>query len=92
LGNAYRHAGKYEEALLGDKKGLQISPKAQAAYIGLVSSYGLLNREEEARSAAQELLRLNPKFAVDVWEKTMPYKNREKLIRFANALRKAGLK
>ena len=92
MGNAYRHAGKYEEAISVYKKSLQISPNAQAAYIGLVSSYSLLNQEEKARSSAQELIRLNPKFAVDVWEKTMPYKNREKLFRFANALRKAGLK
>jgi adenylate cyclase len=61
------------------------------AYVGLVTSYSLLGREEEARSAAQELLRVNPKFAVEAWAKTMPYKNQEKLARFADALRKAGL-
>jgi adenylate cyclase len=92
LGNAYRHVGRYEEAISGYKKAIQISPNFQAAYIGLVSSYSLLGREEEARSAAQEVLRVNPKFAVEVWAKTMPYKNREKLARFADALRKAGLK
>jgi hypothetical protein len=29
---------------------------------------------------------------VEVLAKTMPYKNREKVVRFADALRKAGLK
>ncbi len=66
LGNAYRHVGRYEEAISGYKKAIQISPNFQAAYIGLVSSYSLLGREEEARSAAQEVLRVNPKFAVEI--------------------------
>ncbi len=92
LGNAYRHVGRYEEAIPAYKKAIQISPNFQMAHVGLVTSYSLLGREEEARSAAQEVLRVNPKFAVDVWEKTMPYKNGEKLARFADALRKAGLK
>ena len=92
IGNAYRHAGRYEEAIPAYKKAIQISPNSQPAYVGLVTAYSLLGREEEARSTAQELLRVNPKFAVEVWEKTMPYKNREKLLRFADALRKAGLK
>ena len=92
LGNAYRHVGRHEEAIPAYKKAIQISPNFQNAYVGLVTSYSLLGREEEARSAAQEVLRVNPKFAVEVWAKTMPYKNREKLARFADALRKAGLK
>jgi adenylate cyclase len=92
LGNAYRHVGRYEEAIPAYKKAIQISPNFQMAYVGLVTSYSLLGREEEARSAAQEVLRVNPKFAVEVWAKTMPYRNREKLARFADALRKAGLK
>jgi adenylate cyclase len=92
LGNAYRHAERYDEAISAYKKAIQISPNFQMAYVGLVTSYTLLGREEEARSTAQEVLRVNPKFAVEVWAKTMPYKNREKLARFADALRKAGLK
>ena len=92
LGNAYRHVGRYEEAIPAYKKAIQISPNFQMAYVGLVTSYSLLGREEEARSAAQEVLRVNPKFAVEVWAKAMPYKNREKLARFVDALRKAGLK
>jgi adenylate cyclase len=91
LGNAYRHAGRYEEAIPWYKKSLQLSPNAQGSYVGLITSYSLLGREEEARAAAQELLRVNPKFSVEVWAKTMPYKNGEKLALFADALRKAGL-
>ncbi len=92
LGNAYRHAGRYEEAIHAYKKAIQISPNFQMAHVGLVTSYSLLGREEEARLAAQEVLRVNPKFSVDVWAKAIPFRNREKLAHFADALRKAGLK
>jgi TolB-like protein/class 3 adenylate cyclase/Flp pilus assembly protein TadD len=92
LGNAYRHVGRYEEAIPAYKRAIQISPNFQMAYVGLVTSYTLLGSEEEARMAAQEVLRVNPKFSVEVWAKAMPYRNREKLARFAEALRKAGLK
>jgi TolB-like protein/Flp pilus assembly protein TadD len=92
LGNAYRHAGRYDEAISPYKKAIQISPKVQMAYVGLVSCYSILGREEEARSAAEELVRLNPKFSVEAWAKAIPYKDREKVARFADAMRKAGLK
>jgi tetratricopeptide (TPR) repeat protein len=92
LGNAYRHAGRYDEAISPYKKAIEISSKVQMAYIGLVSCYSILGREEEARSAAEELLHVNPKFSVEAWAKAIPYKDREKVARFADALRKAGLK
>ena len=42
LGNAYRHAGRYGEAIPAYKKAIQISPNFQNAYIGLATSYSLL--------------------------------------------------
>ena len=92
FGNAYRHVGKYDEAISWYNKALQISPNVQNAYVGLVTAYSLLGREEEARSAARELLRLSPKFSVEHYAKMLPYKNKEKVTRFADALLKAGMK
>jgi adenylate cyclase len=91
LGNAYRHARRYEDAVSWYQKALQISPNAQGGLVGLVTSYSLLGREEAARSAAKELLRVNPKFSVEHYAKTIPYKDQDKVVRFANALRKEGL-
>jgi hypothetical protein len=48
--------------------------------------------EEEARAAAKELLRLNPKYSVEVSEKYLGCKNRDKWNLYINGLRKAGLK
>jgi len=91
FGNAYRHVGKYDEAISWYNKALQISPNVQNAYVGLVTAFSLLGREEEARSAAKELLRLNPKFSVEHYAKMLPYTNKDKVTRFADALFKAGL-
>jgi adenylate cyclase len=92
FGNAYRHLGKYDEAISWYNKALQISPNVQNAYVGLVTAFSLLGREEEARSAAREVLRLSPNFSVEHYAKMLPYKNKEKVNRFADALLKAGLK
>jgi TolB-like protein/Flp pilus assembly protein TadD len=91
MGNAYRHVGRYEDAISWYKKSLQVSPNIQGAHVGLSSCYSILGRQDEARSAAQELLRVNPKFAVEAWTKATPYKNQPKLVSYADALRKAGL-
>jgi hypothetical protein len=41
---------------------------------------------------AAEVLRINPKFRVEYWAKTMPYKNEADRELIIGALRKAGLK
>jgi adenylate cyclase len=46
---------------------------------------------DKARTVAQEVLRINPKFSVDRYTSKLPYKNNEDLNRIVAALRKAGL-
>jgi hypothetical protein len=47
---------------------------------------------EDARAQAAEVLRLDPKFSVERYEKTSGLKNPDDRERVADALRKAGLK
>jgi hypothetical protein len=61
-------------------------------YTVLTATYSLLDREEEARAAAAELLRLDPEFSVDRIAKRLPFKDKAYTERYVNALRKAGLK
>jgi hypothetical protein len=49
-------------------------------------------RNEDARTAAEEVLRIAPKFSVDFFSKTLTYKNQTDKETFISALRKAGLK
>ena len=91
LGFAYCNLERYEEAIATLKKAIQIQPNNAGALRGLVASYSLAGREEDALIAAKELLRVNPNFSLKRYEKISPYDEalRAQLIA---ALSKAGLK
>jgi len=91
LGIAYQNNGQYEKAIEMCKKALSGNPDMLSAYLTLATSYTLLNRIEDARKAVEEILRIQPDFSLEYHAKTVPYKNQEKLDRYINALRKAGL-
>jgi adenylate cyclase len=91
FGVALRDSGQYEEAIALQRKALKNAPKDTIAYIVLISSASLAGRDEEARAAAEELLRINPKFSVAWVEKVSPHKDRTIVKRFCDGLRKAGL-
>lgn len=91
FGVALRDSGQYEEAIALQKKAIEQDPNDIFAYLVLVSSFSLAGREEEARIAAKELLRINPTFSVAWTEKVSPHKDRAVAKRWCDALRKAGL-
>ena len=91
-GTSYRMMGQYQEAITQYKKALRIAPNNIIAHIALAGTYSLLGRNEEARAEAEEVLRLNPKFSLESYAKTLPFKNQAQTDRFVEALRKAGLK
>jgi adenylate cyclase len=92
FGIALRDSGRYDEAIALQKKAIEREPNDMLAYIVLASSCQLAGREEEARAAAKELLKINPAFSLERLAKTTPHKDREVAERFIDALRKAGLK
>jgi adenylate cyclase len=91
LAVAYRDAGQYEKAIEEAKKALQREPNTQFPYIHMAISYIRLGREEEARAAAAEILRINPKFSLERYAKILPF-IRPVADRVIQDLRKAGLK
>jgi len=91
LAVAYRDSGQYEKAIETSKKALQQQPSYQFPYIHMTISYIRLGREEEARAAAAELLRVNPKFSLERYAKVLPFP-RPIADRVVEDLRKAGLK
>jgi tetratricopeptide (TPR) repeat protein len=94
FGITLRNVGRFEEAVSALKKGLQLSPDFIMAHIGLGTTYSLMGREKEARAEAQEILRINPKFSLDNFERTnlSLYKNQSEADKVLSAMRKAGLK
>ena len=91
IGNAYRMTGKYERALREYKKAIQVQPDNFLAHLGLAVAYVYLGREKEARATAAEVLRINPKFSVELYAKSIPASNETAWQREMDALRKAGL-
>jgi adenylate cyclase len=54
----------------------------------------MMGREKEARAEAAEVLRINPKFSLDLWTKRgrQIYKDESEVDKLVDAMRKAGLK
>ncbi len=74
LGSAYAQTGRFEEAVSAYKKALlRASDLDILAHLGLAATYIALGREKEARAEAAEVLRINPKFSLDNYAKTIPH-------------------
>jgi adenylate cyclase len=92
LGEAYRSTGRYEEAIAAFKRALTRNPDLLPAHLNLAVVYSELGREEEARAEAAEVLRINPKYSLEVLRQRFPYKDPAVVERMVAALRRAGLK
>ena len=91
-GFAYFFMDQYEKGIVECKKALQIQPNNVFAHIALAANYSKLGREEEARAAVADVVRIQPKFSLDRYTKTLPVKNQADKEQVIDALRKAGLK
>jgi TolB-like protein len=92
LGLSYLFSGQYEEAITECKRATTREPNNLGAHLALTVAYSVSGRNEEARAAATEVLRIEPKFSIEYFSKTIVYKNQADRDRFIEALRKAGLK
>jgi adenylate cyclase len=91
-GHTLRMAGRFEEAVLAYKKALQLSPNNLSVRINLAAAYSMWGAEKEARAEAAEVLRINPKFSLDYYVATLPYKDRSVIDNLVQACRRAGLR
>ena len=67
---SYFNAGDYEKAIAIAKEAIkQKQTIFNIAYVYLIGSYILSGREEEARAAAAELLKVDPEFSLARWTK-----------------------
>jgi len=87
----HRANRQHEKAIELSKKSLSGTPDQLQVYIILAASYISLNRTEEARKAAMEILRIEPKFSLEYYVKMLPLKNQAAVDKLAEELRKAGL-
>jgi len=89
---AYRQIGQYEEAITFLHKVLHHNPDNLSALIGLTATFSMAGKIDEASKAAAEILRINPKFSLEHFAKTLPYKNQADTELTIDVLSKAGLK
>ena len=89
---AYRLTGQYEEAIETAKKALEEVPNNMFIYLQLAATYSMMGREEEARTAAAEVMKINSRFSLERYAKTIYLRNKADTDRTLEALRKAGLK
>ncbi len=92
LGEAYCLAGEHEKALAAFEQVLRGYPDDIRALIGSTATYSLLGREEEARAQAAQILRVEPKFSLEPFLKTLPFKDKADAELLFDSLHKAGLK
>ncbi|HXG18268.1 MAG TPA: tetratricopeptide repeat protein [Methylomirabilota bacterium] len=92
IGAAYYLSGRPEEAIPPLKQFLIHQPNILGAHLILAAVYSELGKEAEARAEAAEVLRINPKFSLEVHKERAPIKDPAMLERHIAALRKAGLK
>jgi adenylate cyclase len=92
LGNAYMYEEMYDESIAAYKKALRVQPNNLFAHLRLAAVYSLMDREEEARAKVAEVLKIVPKFSLERFAKTVPFKSQADTEHLINALRKAGLK
>jgi len=91
LAHSQRLLGEYDEAIAAYKTSIERSPRNISAHIGLAIAYADVGRLDEARSAAGEVLGINPRFSVSKYATALTYKNSEYAERALNALRNVGL-
>jgi len=75
-----------------EHRGIRPYIKLLGAHLTLAAVYSELGKEAEAHAEATEVLRINPKFSLEVHKQRMPIKDPAVLERHIAALRKAGLK
>jgi len=89
---SYVFANQYEKAISAGEKALKVaSSNDYITRVDLATAYILAGLEEEARSMAKEILRINPKFSIHRALKAVPYRNISDSNLLAVAWVKAGL-
>jgi adenylate cyclase len=85
-------AGHHEQAIAAGKKAVKKGPNDIVAHLILLFVYDSAGNPEQAQSEAAEVLRLNPKFSTEEFEKRLSLKYQADKDRVIDAFRRAGLK
>ncbi|MBA4395481.1 MAG: hypothetical protein C0407_18170, partial [Desulfobacca sp.] len=91
-GYAYSNLGRLEEAVTAFRKGARHYPNHLQYHLGLAQAYFRLNRQKEAHSEMEEVLRIDPRFSLDRALKTIYFQSQKGKEEAGETLRNLGLK
>ena len=92
IGLSYAYTEQYEEAIKWCEKAVHQEPNDLLARMMMTVVDSLSGHDEKARTEADEVLRIQPKFSLEKFKKKVTYKKEADREKFLGALRKAGLK
>ena len=82
---------QYEAAIEAGEQAVSRDPEHYEPHMFLASALAQLEKVDEARRHAQEIMRLNPSFSLRHYAESLPFKNKTDLDHRIAGLRKAGL-
>jgi adenylate cyclase len=91
LASAFYGSERYEEAVAAAKTAIELDDSRVDPYLILAASNVVLNHSEEARWAAQKVLKLKPEFSLAQFAESQPYKEQRDLDRLIDQLKSVGL-
>jgi adenylate cyclase len=91
LGHAYFMLRRYDEAVPLLRECAARAPKLQIAHLWLAAACAQIGQLAEARTAAAEVLRINPAFTIENWKCQAAYRHSTDAEHLFDGLRKAGL-
>jgi adenylate cyclase len=91
LGQVSRAMGQAGSAIDAYMEMTKRDPDSLEGYIGLAEILGEVDRIEEAKKSAVEVIRVNPDFSINEYVGNLAYRDPAEIKRFAEGLRKAGL-
>jgi adenylate cyclase len=91
LGTAYCMSGQYLKAIEACEKAIIKSPDFLVPYIVTAASYSSLEKYEKASETVTKILRIDPKFSIEIMAMYAPFEQKTDLENLREAMRKAGL-
>ena len=91
LGVAYWLVGDNARCVEVTRRGVALDPNYVSLHVGLAACYAALGRSDDARAAAAEILRINPRFTLKAYAAYVPYSDPADLERRLEQLRTAGV-
>lgn len=91
IGDAQIVARHYKDAIETSNQAIARQPDSMYPHIFLAAAYSAVGRLKEARTEAERLLQINPKFTISSWIKSRLLKNPSDTKQYAKLLAKAGL-